>query len=283
VYGIGAVAHHPTAVAKIFALKRRPTSNPLIVHVAAATQIPGVAGDWPTAAAALAERFWPGPLTLVVPKSAQLPPMATAHGSTVAVRWPSHLVAQALITAAGPLAAPSANRSGHLSPTTAEHVLASLPEGIDLVLDGGPCPGGLESTVVDVSGPTVRLLRPGLITPTQIEQVVGPVEIGPSQPASGAPLPSPGLLARHYAPHTALECVATPEEANFLADLYETAGLKVVRYIVGTDPVAVAANLYADLHALDSGAFDRIIVPLPPDTDEWQAVRDRLTRASAQD
>ncbi|WP_088258505.1 L-threonylcarbamoyladenylate synthase [Fimbriiglobus ruber] len=284
VYGLGANALDPAAVAGIYAAKGRPATNPVIVHVADPVAVPAVAATWPDAARQLAERFWPGPLTLVVPKAEAVPDGVTGGGPTVAVRCPAHPVARALLVAAGvPIAAPSANRSGELSPTTAAHVLRSLDGKLDAILDGGPCPGGLESTVVDVSGPVVRLLRPGLITVVQLEAVVGPVELGPPPAAPGAALPAPGMLARHYAPRTALECAETAEEAGFLAGLYETAGLKVARLIVTGAPVVAAARLYADLHALDEAGYDRIIVTLPPATDEWRAVRDRLTRAAAEE
>lgn len=276
VYGLGANALDPPAVARVFAAKGRPAANPLIVHVAHVEQVAAVAADFPPAAKRLAAAFWPGPLTLVLPKTLRLPDAVTAGGPTVAVRIPAHPIARALLYAAGvPVAAPSANRSGRLSPTTAAHVEAGLA---DLVLDGGPCPGGLESTVVDVTGPVVRLLRPGLVTTAELEAVVGPVD---QTPPAGGPLPSPGLLSRHYAPRTALECADGADEANFLAGLYETAGLKVARLAVDPDPHVAAHRLYADLHQLDAAGFDRIIVTLPPATDAWRAVRDRLTRAAA--
>jgi L-threonylcarbamoyladenylate synthase len=283
VYGLGGNALDVAAVAKIFAAKGRPGTNPLIVHVSDSAAARALVADWPEAAEKLAAAFWPGPLTLVVTKSDAIPPLVTGGGPTVAIRCPAHPVAAGLIREAGvPIAAPSANKSGELSPTTAEHVIRSLGESVDLVLDAGACPGGLESTVVDVSGQTVRLLRPGLVTRTQLEAVIGPIEIGMTTPSDAA-LPSPGLLTRHYAPRTALECAATPDEANFLVNLYETAGLKVARYAVGDDPTAAAAKLYADLHTLDAGGHDRIIATLPPDTDDWRAIRDRLTRASAEE
>ncbi len=278
VYGLGANALDPAAVAAVFALKARPNTNPLIVHVATAEQAKAITSSWTPAAEVLAAKFWPGPLTLVLPKAANIPDAVTAGGPTVAVRVPAHPVALALLHAAGvPIAAPSANKSGELSPTTAEHVRRSLGDAVE-VLDGGACPGGLESTVVDASGETVRLLRPGLISVAELEALVGRVLIGP--PTVGA-VPSPGLLAKHYAPRTALECAATPDEADFLVTLYETAGLKVARYACPADPASAAATLYADLHALDAGGYDRIIALLPPDADEWRAVRDRLTRAAA--
>ena len=150
---------------------------------------------------------------------------------------------------------------------------------MDVILDGGACPGGLESTVVDVRGETVRQLRPGLVTVAELERVVGPVVMGTGS-ASG-PLPSPGMLTKHYSPRTALECAATAEEVNFLVNLYETAGLKVARYTPSADPATAATNLYAELHALDAAGYDRIIARLPPDEDRWRAVRDRLIRAAA--
>ncbi len=279
VYGLGANALDTAAVARVFAAKGRPAVNPLIVHVADREQAKALTPDWTPAAEKLVAAFWPGPLTLVVTKTADIPDAVTAGGPTVAVRVPAHPVALALLRACGvPVAAPSANRSGELSPTTAAHVRASLGDRIDVLLDGGPCPGGLESTVVDVTGDVVRLLRPGLISVSQLESVVGPVAVGASE--AGA-LPSPGMLTKHYSPRTAIEVTDTQAEADFLVNLYETAGLKVARYAVPSGPSAAAASLYADLHALDAGGFDRIIALLPPDADEWRAVRDRLTRAAA--
>jgi len=283
VYGLGANALDATAVQKIFAAKGRPSTNPLIVHVAEPADVRPLVAEWSDTAERLATTFWPGPLTIVVKKNAAIPALVSGGGPTVAVRCPAHPVARGLIREAGvPIAAPSANRSGELSPTTAEHVLRGLGDRAEWVLDGGSCPGGLESTVVDVTGLIVRLLRPGLITRAQLEAVVGPIEHNSVPALTDTPQLSPGLLSRHYAPRTALECVATPDEANFLVDLYETAGLKVARYKVGLDSASTAARLYADLHALDVAGYDRIIATLPPDVDEWRAVRDRLIRASAE-
>lgn len=286
VYGLGANAFDAAAVARIFAAKGRPASNPLIVHVMGAYYANEFVGRWSEVAQRLAAAFWPGPLTLVFPREGalmRLPDLVTAGGPTVAIRCPAHPVALALLRSSGmPIAAPSANASGELSPTTAAHVLDGLDGKIDLILDGGPCPGGLESTVVDVTGPAVRLLRPGLVTIAQLETVVGKVEIGPAAGAADAPLPSPGMLARHYAPRTALECAESDEEAAFLADLYGTAGLRVARWAPAGGPGEVAARLYAELHALDAAGFDRIVAVLPPDADAWRAVRDRLLRAAAE-
>ncbi|WP_439628453.1 L-threonylcarbamoyladenylate synthase [Gemmata sp.] len=285
VYGLGANALDAAAVRGIFAAKGRPPSNPVIVHVHEPSQVRNVAADWPEAAAKLAAAFWPGPLTLVVPKLPTVPDEVTAGGPTVAVRCPRHPVARALIAAAGvPVAAPSANRSTELSPTLAEHVLKGLNGRIDLVLDGGPCTGGIESTVVDVTGPVARLLRPGLVTVAMLEAVVGPLAVG-ANPDSVAR--SPGLMARHYSPRTP---VVLAEDADAEHRRLRDAGFRVIsvgvdlfsdhRSISG-DPVEYAAELYAVLHELDDGGFDRIVVALPPDAPEWAAVRDRLTRAAA--
>lgn len=284
VYGLGANALDPAAVARIFAAKGRPATNPLIVHVADAAELGSVAAEVPPLAAKLIAAFWPGPLTLVLPKIAGVPDAMTAGGPTVAVRCPNHPLARELLRAAEvPVAAPSANRSGELSPTTAEHVLASLGGRIEFVLDGGPCPGGLESTVLDVTGPVPRLLRPGLVSVEQLRAIVGDVLVGPFTDADPGPARSPGLLTKHYAPRTALECAATDTEREFLANLYETAGLKVARYRLPDSPEAAAARLYADLHDLDAASPDRILVTLPPDTPVWAAIRDRLIRASAEE
>lgn len=159
--------------------------------------------------------------------------------------------------------------------------MASLNDRLDFVLDGGPCPGGLESTVLDVTGPLPRLLRPGLVSMEQLRAVVGEVLIGPNTDAG--PARSPGLMTKHYAPRTALECAGTDAELDFLANLYVTAGLTVARYALPPDPVQAAASLYADLHALDATGPDRILIVLPPDTPAWAAVRDRLLRASAEE
>lgn len=297
VYGLGANALDPAAVGRIFAAKGRPANNPLIVHVAEAAEAGQVAAAWPEAAARLAERFWPGPLTLVLPRRAGVPDAVTAGGPTVAMRVPAHPVARALLRAAAlPVAAPSANRSGHLSPTRAEHVLGGLAGRIDLVLDGGPTAGGLESTVLDTTRTPPRLLRPGLVTPGEIEAVVGRIERpeGPAPPGE-RPLPSPGMLSRHYAPRAPLECVE--EDAGGRVQDLLRAGRRVgwltfaaappadarglCAVVMPPGPAAYAARLYAVLHALDAAGVERIVVELPPDAEAWLAVRDRLRRASA--
>jgi L-threonylcarbamoyladenylate synthase len=291
VYGLGALALDADAVSRIFAAKGRPANNPVIVHVAEITEAVALAAEWPDAAERLARRFWPGPLTLVVPRGAAVPDVTTAGGRTVAIRVPAHPVALALLRAVGaPIAAPSANRSSQLSPTRADHVLHGLDGRINLVLDGGPTTGGIESTVLDVSTSPPRLLRPGLIGPAELESVIGLISRH-AGPNAGEALPSPGMLPRHYAPRTPLEC--SVDGRARVAELLRagarvgwltwnepasTAGLVVPR--MSMHPAGYAAHLYAVLHTLDEAGLDRIIVDLPPDNEEWLAVRDRLRRAS---
>lgn len=301
VYGLGANALDADAVGRIFTAKGRPATNPLIVHIAEISEARLVTAEWPKAAAQLAQRFWPGPLTLVLPKAAAVPDVVTAGGATVAVRLPAHRVARGLIRAAGvPLAAPSANRSMRISPTRAEHVLAGLAGRIDLVLDGGPTPGGLESTVLDLTTSPPRMLRPGLVSRSEIEAVIGPILLlgqTAERLAAFGPLRSPGLMQRHYAPLAPLECVASDswrrvEELHRQgarigwltlhgAASVSRSGVSVIE--LPNDPAGYAAGLYAALHAFDAQVVDRIVVEMPPETDDWLAVRDRLRRAGSSD
>src|SRR3979490_342999 len=203
VYGLGANALDPEAVARIYAVKGRPPTSPLIVHVSSIDMAQSLVTRWPTIADQLAHRFWPGPLTLVLEKQPTIPPIVTAGLSTVGLRMPSHPVALALIKAAGvPVAAPSANRFTQLSPTTTEHVRRSLGSDVDLILDGGPCQVGIESTVLSLAGPQAVLLRPGAISRAQLEAEIGPVAIA-TDVNEGAH-PSPGMHPRHYSPRTRL-------------------------------------------------------------------------------
>lgn len=296
VYGLGAKALDPAAVAGIFAAKGRPATNPLIVHTASPEQALALARHFPPTAEQLATRFWPGPLTLVLPRRSVVPSVVTAGGDTVALRVPAHPVALALLRAVDqPLAAPSANRSQRLSPTTAEHVRQDLDGLIDLILDAGPTSGGLESTVLDLTVLPPRILRPGLVSPAEIEAVIGPVLRPDPSPLPGdKPLRSPGLLGRHYAPRAVLECVSGDSSAR-VREL-AAAGARVgwltweVSSPLPENVLAVtmprqardyAARLYAMLHHLDAAGVERIVVSLPPETEEWLAVRDRLQRASA--
>lgn len=290
VYGLGANALDAAAVARIFEAKGRPANNPVIVHLSGVEQISLVAADWPAVTAKLAERFWPGPLTLVLPKHSNVPHIVTAGGPTVAVRVPAHPVARALLQAVQlPIAAPSANRSGDLSPTTADHVRQALGDRIDMILDGGPCPGGIESTVLDITTDPPCLLRPGLITVEQIESVVGPI-LRFASTVSDQPLASPGMLPRHYSPRTPLEIA--PEDGRSQVTELSERGVRVgwltwngepsagetARETLPREPAGFAAGLYAALHRLDSLKLERIIVSRPPDDDDWLAIRDRLAR-----
>ena len=294
VYGLGANALDQAAVAQIFLAKGRPSHNPLIVHVAQTSAVYQVAAAVSPLALELAARFWPGPLTLVLPRGEAIPDLVTGGGATVAVRIPAHPVAQALLRAAGlPIAAPSANRSTQLSPTRAEHVLRGLGGRIPLLLDGGPTPGGIESTVLDVTTDPPRLLRPGLVSVADLEAVIGPVSLSSVVDSGTTALPSPGLAARHYAPRTPLECV--PDGFTYAQDLAGQ-GQRVGLVLLGKAPAGpphpglivvelpdhpegYAAGLFAALHALDDCQLQRIVVASPPDTPAWMGVRDRLRRA----
>ena len=297
VYGLGARAFDSAAVAGIFAAKGRPATNPLIVHYPGPPFETSIADPlWPETAQRLAARFWPGPLTLVLPKPPEVPEIVTGGGPTWAVRMPDHAVTYALLSAAGPLAAPSANVSMAVSPTTAEHVLDSLGGKVDLILDGGPCPGGIESTVLDLTTSPPRVLRPGPILPSELSAIVGPV-IAPQINLSGqhGPLPSPGTSIRHYAPRARLECfgsnlqaftrvaelVASGHFVHWLhhGDAAKLSGVKQVQ--MPQSAPDYAARLYGALHDADRSGADHIVVDLPPDEEAWLAIRDRLRRASA--
>jgi L-threonylcarbamoyladenylate synthase len=297
VYGLGGNALNPEAVLKIFAAKSRPPINPLIVHIARAEDARPLVQTWPEAAQLLADKFWPGPLTLVLLKSKQVPDLLTAGGPTVALRVPSHPVALGLLEFCElPLAAPSANRSTTLSPTRGDHVLRSLEGRFELLLDAGATPGGIESTVIDLTTSPPRLLRPGLIAAADIEAVLGCSIVRPSSlPASAEhPLPSPGMLGRHYAPRTPLELTEGSGRERVLELVRQgcRAGWitqtdedrlppGVVHRRLPDDAVSYAAQLYAVLHDLDEEDLQRIVVASPPDSDAWLAIRDRLRRASS--
>jgi L-threonylcarbamoyladenylate synthase len=293
VYGLGADATNPQAVARIFEAKGRPATNPTIVHIADVSAAKACAAKWPKEADEVANAFWPGPLTIIVPAAPGIAPAALAAGTTVGLRVPSHPVALALLKAAGkPIAAPSANRSESLSPTTAEHVLRTLDGRIDLILDGGPTTGGLESSVVDLSVAPPRLLRPGLISLEELRAVLPDLEVGASTDATIVSN-SPGQLPRHYAPKTPLELVADMNErlnrSSHLSvgvvtfggkRLSANFGRRLVERTLLNDPLAAAQSLYAVLHELDAMNLDLIVVELPPVGDDWSAIRDRLQRAS---
>ena len=276
VYGLGANALDARAVARIFEVKGRPSTSPLIVHVHSIGMARTLARQWPEAAGTLARAFWPGPLTLVVARAAAIPDIVTAGLDTVGLRMPSHAAALELIRAAGvPVAAPSANRFGELSPTSAEHVRRSLGGAVDYVLDCGATEVGIESTVLSLAGPPL-LLRPGMISRTDIERLIGPVEMAGE---IAGPHPSPGMHARHYAPRTRL--VLGPPPAGRGAYLWIATPATAARELrMPADAGAYAARLYATLHELDEQGWEWIAVELPPDTPEWAGVRDRLRRAA---
>jgi L-threonylcarbamoyladenylate synthase len=286
VYGLGAIAGDDRAVARLFAAKGRPRFNPLIVHIvdrAAAAPL----ARWDEIADRLAKHFWPGPLTLVLERLADAPlsPLVSAGGPTVALRAPAHPVAQALLrVTALPVAAPSANPAGRASPTTADHVAAGLGQRIDLIVDGGPCPVGLESTVLDVTTSPPRLLRPGGVTREALEEVIGPL----GEPAAEAdPLGprSPGRLASHYAPGLPLRLDATSVAADEALLAFgptpPTGAAVTMNLSPGGDLEEAAANLFAMLHALDRPGLRAIAVMPIPDRGLGEAIRDRLARAAA--
>lgn len=296
VYGLGADATNAQAVGRIYAAKGRPANNPLIVHVSDPAMARRFVSRWPEAAERLAAAFWPGPLTLVLPKSALVPPAVTAGLDCVGVRMPAHPVALALIEACGlPIAAPSANPYMGVSPTQASHVAAGLDGRVELILDGGSADVGVESTVIDLCGAVPTVLRPGGISLARLRAVLGRVEVLADAPDDEAPLPSPGLAKRHYAPRAPLTLVADEQElhARLAARAAAPEALGVLSAaplntpvpgltlkVLGTTPEAFASRLYASLHELDDAGVAAIYALAVPADDEWAAVRDRLGRAA---
>lgn len=292
VYGLGAHAGHPVALRRVFELKGRPLSHPLIVHLDSVRYLSRWAREIPPAAEKLAAAFWPGPLTLVLPRAFNVHPLVTGGQDSIAVRVPSHPMAQQLLTAfGGGIAAPSANRYGRLSPTRAEHVREEFGDELPQVLDGGDSKIGLESTIVSVLDGNVRLLRPGSITLTQLRGVVGEVltDRGAESPRA------PGSQRAHYAPSTPLSIVSANEIEQLASEMSAT-GLRIAvlarhtpmrahQFVTwingGARPDAYAHEFYAHLRALDRSACARILVQAVPDDERWDAVRDRLTRAAA--
>jgi L-threonylcarbamoyladenylate synthase len=285
VYGLAANALDAAAVKKIFEIKGRPSHNPLIVHVAGVEMAKHCVTQWPPRAAELAALHWPGPLTLVLPKSEIIPGEVTANGPTVAIRWPSHPFMQAVIQRCNfPLAAPSANRSNHLSPTNAAHVINSLGDRLQLIIDGGQCQVGIESTVYDVL--ENRVLRPGIIP------------LGSSSSAtSTSTLKSPGQLEKHYSPKARL-IIVTWKSVTELHALTKSANVhpsqtRIIAHekiptdptfaavsIIPEDPEAYARALYAELHRCDEAGAELIIIERPPEGPMWDGIHDRLRRAA---
>lgn len=295
VYGLGADALNGEAAARIFAAKGRPADNPLIAHIAGESGLAGlIAGEPCACARKLMRAFWPGPMTLIFPKSPRVPREVTAGLDTVAVRMPSHPVARALISAAQtPIAAPSANRSGRPSPTTAAHVLEDMEGRIPLILDGGPCEVGLESTVVDVTGARPRILRPGGVTLEMLEGVVGDVDVDEGvlhQLQAGSQARSPGMKYKHYAPKGEVTIVTGPRAAQEIARLYDAAGeraaiLAFSQADYGARRVYRLKNapgeLFAALRQLDEDGMETIYAEDVPTTGVGLAVMNRLMRAAA--
>jgi L-threonylcarbamoyladenylate synthase len=301
VYGLGANALDAAAVARIFEAKGRPSYNPVIVHVPHTDAARRVVTHWPEAASRLAAAFWPGPLTLVLPKHADVPDSVSAGLPFVGVRVPAHPVALALLRAAGiPVAAPSANKSNQLSPTSAEHVERGLRDVDVMILDGGPCQVGIESTVIDLSTEAPTLLRPGGVSVAALELVLGQKVHRPASSAVGdAPRRSPGALDRHYAPRATVRMVASGDGVALATTIdalrANGAQIGVVVYsdfdlpfredvIVRVLPARAepyASVLFAALHELDSAGVTGIVIEAVPDLPSWDAVRDRLTRAAS--
>jgi L-threonylcarbamoyladenylate synthase len=313
VYGLAANALDPQAVARIYEVKGRPAQNPIIVHVADLEQARRCVAAWPEAAARLARAFWPGPLTLVLPRAVAIPDVVTNAGPTVGVRWPRHPFIQAVIRACGfPLAAPSANLSTQVSPTTVEHVLKTLAGRIPLIVDGGPAQVGIESTVIDLAVVPPRVLRPGMIHATTLEAVLGPLASGIVDVQGECR--SPGLMEKHYAPAARLLVLTWKDESDLARQIELFTGLARSRLtnddravansappsatfilahtvipsseklgrvsVIPRDAEAFGRALYAELHRCDEQGAQWIVVESVPDTPEWTAIADRLRRAA---
>ena len=292
VYGLGADAANPAAMERLYKVKGRPKAHPVIVHIARREQLADWALEVSRAAKKLAEAFWPGPLTLIVKRAAQVSDLVTGGQGTVGVRVPAHPVARQLLEAfGGGIAAPSANRFGKVSPTTAGHVHADLGADVGLVLDGGACEVGIESTIVDVSGEAPRILRPGRITAADIERVLGEAPVTMTAAAADAPR-VPGSHAVHYAPRVKLRLATRREIIDALiANKGRRIAVLALEVSVPRHPPALTAvapavsaqyakALYANLRALDASGADLILVETPPDMPGWAGVRDRLRRAA---
>ena len=292
VYGLGADASNPAGVARIFEAKKRPSHHPLIVHLASADLVPAWARRIPDVVKTLADRFWPGPLTLILERHSSVPDAVTGGQETVGLRVPDHPLALALLAAANRgIAAPSANRFGRISPTCASHVVAELGGSVDYVLDGGPCAVGLESTILDLSSGRPRLLRPGAISPEAIAEVLGEL---PASRNSQSPR-VPGDLASHYAPETPSELVDEQQLERVVETLAQTGRtvavlarrpasrpLSACHWLsLPDDPGRYGQVLYARLRELDTVGCDRLLIQVPPVDGAWAAVHDRLRRAAA--
>jgi L-threonylcarbamoyladenylate synthase len=304
VYGLAANALDEAAVARIYEVKGRPAHNPIIVHVAIREMARDCVADWPELAEKFSRAFWPGPLTLVLPRAERIPALVTAGGATVGIRWPAHPLMQAVIRECGfPLAAPSANLSNQLSPTNAEHVRFQLGGRIPLIVDGGQSQVGIESTVLDLTVSPPRVLRPGMIHAETLAAAAGPRPRGPSPQSSSGPgsqpvLRSPGQLKKHYSPRAKLLVLEwnteaelktqlarrhlSPAAAFIVAHTQIPAGLGAANVsVIPHDAEAFARALYGELHRCDVAGAQLIVVEAPPALPEWAAIADRLRRAAA--
>jgi len=297
VYGLAANALDAEAVSRIYEIKGRPARNPVIVHVADVKMAKRCVSDWPPLANRLAAAFWPGPLTLVLPRAKEIPDVVTAGGETVGVRWPGHPFIQAVIRECGfPLAAPSANLSNSVSPTNAEHVRKQLGPQLRLIVDGGQSQVGIESTVLDLVKSPARLLRPGMIHEQALIAVTENLTVGSGD--SEEVLRSPGLLEKHYAPKARLLVLHWENEealrrqlthhalritpCHIIAHTHIPSGAGFARVsVIPHDAEAFARAIYAELHRCDDEGAKLIVVEAPPDTPEWRAIADRLKRAAA--
>jgi L-threonylcarbamoyladenylate synthase len=308
VYGLAANAFDKTAVGRIFEIKGRPATNPLIVHVNSVELARQCTVDWPATAQKLADAFWPGPLTIVLPRSTRIPGIVTANGLTVAIRWPRHPFVRKLVDACGfPLAAPSANVSGETSPTTAAHVLKSLGGKLLLIVDGGTSNIGIESTVLDLTVQPARILRPGMISAESLAAVTTG-QIGEdsfhASPGVDGPARSPGMLERHYAPKAPLIVLSWTDDADLSRQLtglgVDAATTHIISHtripgtsgfgqppsrfqhvvVVPNEPEAFARALYAELHRADELGAGAIVAEAVPDEAPWRGIADRLRRAS---
>jgi L-threonylcarbamoyladenylate synthase len=299
VYGLAASALDEKAVAKIFQIKGRPANNPIIVHIAGNEMAKGCVKGWPELADKLSKSFWPGPLTLVMPRAEKIPGNVTAGGETVGVRWPAHPFIQAVIRECDfPLAAPSANLSNQISPTNAGHVRAQLGGKISLIVDGGQSQVGIESTVLDLTVLPPKILRPGMIHAESLAAVCGEVTGGGWQATGNETLRSPGLLQRHYSPKAKLLVLSWRDGGDLLGQIRPSPSALRRHFVIAHtkippvenfadvsvmphDAEAFARALYAELHRCDEAGAEWIIVEAPPDAPEWSGIADRLRRAAA--
>lgn len=298
VYGLAANAFNARAVSRIFEIKRRPVHNPIIVHVASMEMVGQCVSDWPPIAEKLAQAFWPGPLTVVLPRTAKIPDEVTAGGRTVGVRWPRHPFMQMVVRQCSfPLAAPSANLANHVSPTSAEHVRNELGDAIPLIVDGGQSQVGIESTVLDLDTNPPRLLRPGMIHENALLAVMPNLIVGARKGGDDERvLKSPGLLQRHYAPKARLLTALWKDDMSLKVQLaarsVALAKCHIIAHthipsqsgfgrvsVIPHDAEAFARAIYAELHRCDELGAESIVVETPPDTIEWRAINDRLKRA----